>query len=114
MKSHLTYRVVSSLPLPPNEIATTISIDPGGSFVAAGGTGGHVFVWCLRAHKLLCHASPSVGEQNTSDVTSMVWLRSGMLFFGRKNGLLGVLRVGKVMSVVRLRTPVSHILAETH
>ena len=102
------------MPLPLNEMVATISIDPDGSFVAAGGTGGHVFVWCLRSHKLLCHASPSPSERDTADVTSMIWLRGGMLFFGRKNGLLGMLRVGKVISIIHSHTAVSHIPAETY
>jgi len=96
MKSHLTYRVVSSLSLPSSEKIVTLSIDPDGCFLAAGGTSGHVFVWCLRAHKLLCRAAPS-GEHHTTDtsVTAMMWLRGGLLFFGRQNGLLGTLRIGK-------------------
>lgn len=114
MKPHLAYRVVSSLPLPPNEMVATISIDPGGSFVAAGGAGGHVFVWCLGTHKLLCRASPSSGERDTADVTSMIWLRGGMLFFGRKNGLLGMIRVGKVTSIIHSYMSVPHVPAETH
>lgn len=97
MKSHLTYRVVSSLSLPFSERAVTLSIDPDGYFLAVGGTGGHVFVWCLRAHKLLCQAASSHVERDVTDtsVTSMVWLRGGLLFFGRENGLLGTLRIGK-------------------
>lgn len=96
MKSHLTYRIVSSLSLPFSEKVAALSIDPDGRFLAAGGTGGHVFVWCLRAHKLLCRAAAS-GDHHTTDtsVTAMMWLRGGLLFFGRQNGLLGTLRIRK-------------------
>jgi WD40 repeat protein len=114
MKPHLTYQVVSSLSLPPNEKVGTVSIDPDGYLIAAGGTDGRVFVWCLHTHKLLCHASPSPGEQDTADVTSMIWLRGGMLFFGRKNGLLGMLRVRKAMFIIYSHAPVSDTPAEIH
>lgn len=97
MKLRLTYRVVSSLSLPFGEEVSTLSIDPDGHFLAAGGTDGHVFVWCLRTHKLLCKAAPSNSDRSAagSSITSMTWLSGGLLFFGRENGLLGTLRIGK-------------------
>ena len=117
MKSRLRYRVVSSLSTPFSEKVTALSIDPDGRFLAAGGSGGHVFVWCLRAHKLLCRAAPS-GEHRATDssVTTITWLRDGLLFFGRQNGLLGTLRIGKeclplLCVFSHLTTPQKHIEA---
>lgn len=98
MSSHLTYKVVSTLRLPTQEDPTVVSIDPEGTFIAAGSADGSVFVWRLRTYELLCQASPPPNGQCLAGtcVTNMTWVSNGLLAFSRRNGLMGTLLVEKV------------------
>ena len=98
MSSHLTYKVVSTLRLPTQEDPTVVSINPEGTFIAAGGADGSVLVWRLRTYELICQALPSSNGQCVagSYVTNMTWISNGLLAFSRRNGLMGTLLVEKV------------------
>lgn len=98
MRERLTYRVVHTLPVPESVRPTAIAINPEGTLIAAGCANGGISIWCLNTCDLICQASPpgcACGGCATA-ITSMMWLRGGALFFGRRNGLMGVIRVGKV------------------
>jgi WD40 repeat protein len=98
MREHLTYRVTRRFPTPVNSHPTVLAINPEGTFIAVGCASGDVLIWCLNTCDLVCQGSSpgcACGEC-TANVTSMMWLEGGMLFFGRCNGLVGVMRIGKV------------------
>lgn len=98
MQEQLTYRVVRTFPVPTNTRPTALAINPEGMFIAVSCASGGVFIWCLKTYDLICQASPPgcVCGGCTAAITSMMWLGGGMLFFGRCNGLMGVIRIGKV------------------
>ena len=75
-----------------------IAISPEGTLVAVGSTGGHVMVWCLLSYELLCQTSPPPDEYGLTGhwVTNMTWMPNGLLAFSRRNGLMGMLLIGKV------------------
>ena len=98
MREHLTYRVAHTFPVPGNDRPTALAINPEGTFIAVSCASGSVFIWCLNTCDLVCQASPpgcACGGCSTT-VTSVMWLGDGMLFFGHCNGLIGVIRIGKV------------------
>ena len=98
MQEHLTYRVAHTFPVPGNGRPITLAINPEGTFVAVGCVSGGVLVWCLNTRDLVCQGSPpgcACGKCPVS-ITSMTWLEGGILFFGHCNGLVGVIRIGKV------------------
>lgn len=97
MNAHFTYRVMSTLHMPAQGDPTAIAISPEGTFVAAGSADGRVLVWSLLSYELLCQTSPPFDERPTDTrITSMTWMPDGLLVFSRRNGLLGMLLVGKV------------------
>lgn len=98
MRERLTYRVVHTFPVPGNTRPIFLAINPEGTFVAIGCETGGVFIWSLNTCDLICHVSPPscVCERCAAEITSMMWLEGGKLFFGRCNGLMGVVRMGKV------------------
>ena len=103
MSAHLTYRVVSTLRTPTHGDPTVLSINPEGTFIAVGSTDGHLFVWCLRTSKLLCQTSPPLDEFESTDmgVTNATWMPNGLLVFSRRNGLMGILLVGRVRNLTQ-------------
>ena len=98
MTTHLPYKIRSKLHLPAQGDPTAISISPEGTLIAVGSTDGHVRVWCLFSYDLLCQASPPLKEDSSADVQigNMTWMPNGLLVFSRRNGLMGMLLVGKV------------------
>ena len=98
MNTRLTYRIASKLRLPAQGEPTVISINPEGTLIAVGSTDGHVRVWCLFSYDLLCQASPPLKEGGSADarIGNMTWMPNGLLVFSRRNGLMGMLLVGKV------------------
>ena len=98
MNAHLTYRVASTLHMPLQGDPTAVAINPEGTLIAVGSTIGRVFVWCLLSYELLCQTSPPLNERSSTDarITNMTWMPNGLLVFSRRNGLMGMLLVGKV------------------
>jgi len=98
MNAHLAYRITSTLQLPAQGDPTVVSINPEGTLIAVGSVGGHVHVWCLSSYELLCQTSPPPEEGGSADaqIGNMAWMPNGLLVFSRRNGILGMLLVGKV------------------
>jgi len=98
MQEHLTYRVAHTFPIPTNSRPTALAINPEGTFLAAGCVSGDIFIWCLGTCDLVCRGSPPVCicGKCIATITSVTWLEDGLLFFARCNGLMGVIRIGKV------------------
>jgi len=115
MSSHLTYRIASTLQIPTAGDPTVLSISLEGTFIAVGSADGHVFVWCLRTYKLLCQTSPPLDGYGATDtgVTNMTWMPNGLLVFSRKNGLMGILHVGKVRNLPE-RMKICSLLSSQH
>ena len=97
------YGVASTLQMPTQGDPTVIAISPEGTLIAVGSADGHVFVWCLLSYELLCQTSPPSGECGLTgaQVTNMTWMPNGLLVFSRRNGLMGMLLIGKVRNEFR-------------
>ena len=98
MNAHLTYRVASTLHMPTQGDPAVVAINQEGTLIAVGSVDGRVLVWCLLSYELLCQTSPPHNERILTDthVTNMTWMSDGLLVFSRKNGLMGMLLIGKV------------------
>ena len=98
MQDHLTYRVAHKLPVPSDNRPIALAINPEGTLIAVGCESGNVFIWCSNTYDLVCQGSPPgcVCGGCAATITSMMWLEGGVFFFGRCNGLMGVIRIGKV------------------
>ena len=112
MNVHPTYEVVSTLHLPTQGDPTVVAIDPEGSLIAVGTADGHVLVWCLLSYELLCQTSPPPNECGLTgtQVTNMTWMPNGLLAFARRNGLMGMLLVGKVRNEFRAKATAYRLL----
>jgi len=98
MQEHLAYRLAHTFPIPTNSHPTALAINPEGTFIAVGCVSGDIFIWCLSTRDLVCRGSPPtcICGECAATITTMTWLEGGVLFSARCNGLMGVIRVGKV------------------
>lgn len=98
MNAHPTYRTTSALQSPAQGDPTVVSINQEGTLIAVGGTDGRVHVWCLFSYELVCQTSPPLEEGGSADaqIGNMAWMPNGLLVFSRRNGLMGMLLIGKV------------------